>query len=55
MAIETREVWRTNGPRLSIGEDAGVDGRVECVPQGDRVEVSETGRSLLDELTGRPQ
>jgi hypothetical protein len=51
---ETLEVWRTTCPRSTIWEDARIDGLVECARSGDRVEVTEKGRMLLQALHGRP-
>jgi hypothetical protein len=46
---EVLDVWRTTCPRLSIWEDACIDGLIDYDPEGDRiVSVSPRGRALLD-------
>ncbi len=47
---ETIEVWRTSCPRLSVWEDALVDGLVRV--DGGRVLLTPAGREL--EASGRP-
>jgi hypothetical protein len=50
---EVIEAWRTTCPRLSIWEDACIEGLIAYDPQGDRmVTVSPKGRLLLE---SRPQ
>ncbi|MET3446446.1 hypothetical protein [Ralstonia sp. 1138] len=48
---EVLETWRTSCPRLSIWEDACIDGLVDCVPDSapglQLVTVSARGRALL--------
>jgi hypothetical protein len=45
---EVLDAWRTTCPRLSIWEDACIDGLVDCHPYGDHiVSVSAKGRALL--------
>jgi len=47
---EVLEVWRTSCPRLSIWEDACIDGMIECEAGGDRiVTLSAKGRAFLSE------
>jgi hypothetical protein len=44
---EVLEAWRTSCPRLSIWEDACIDGLVDCNACGGAVAVSTKGRQLL--------
>jgi hypothetical protein len=45
---EVLDAWRTTCPRLSIWEDACIDGLIDYAPDGDRiVTVSAKGRALL--------
>jgi hypothetical protein len=44
---DTLEAWRTSCPRLSIWEDACIDGLVEIAPGGRIVAVSSKGKLLL--------
>ena len=45
---EVLEAWRTTCPRLSIWEDACIDGLIDYDPKGSRiVSVSPKGRALL--------
>ncbi|ANJ74088.1 hypothetical protein K6V72_09225 [Ralstonia insidiosa] len=48
---EVLEAWRTSCPRLSIWEDACIDGLVDCAPgsspEQHLVTVSARGRALL--------
>jgi hypothetical protein len=44
---ETLEAWRTSCPRLSIWEDACIDGLVDANACGGVVAVSSKGRQLL--------
>ncbi|CAJ0813422.1 MULTISPECIES: hypothetical protein [Ralstonia] len=44
---EVLETWRTSCPRLSIWEDACIDGLVDCLPDTRLVTVSARGRALL--------
>jgi hypothetical protein len=46
---EVLETWRTTCPRLSIWEDACIDGLVDCDSQSRIVSVSAKGRALLQE------
>jgi hypothetical protein len=50
---EILEVWRTSCPRLSIWEDACIDGLVECDPGSHVVSVSAKGKMFLQEPFGR--
>lgn len=46
---EVLEAWRTSCPRLSIWEDACIEGLIAYEPAGDRiVTVSPKGRALLE-------
>ena len=47
---EVLEVWRTSCPRLSIWEDACIEGLVEF-SWGGAVAVSASGRQLLERAT----
>lgn len=42
------ESWRTSCPRLSVWEDATIDGLVAFADDGDRVLLTEKGRAALD-------
>jgi hypothetical protein len=45
---EAVETWRTSCPRLSIWEDACIEGLIDCDPGRERiVRVSAKGRTLL--------
>jgi hypothetical protein len=44
---DTMDAWRTSCPRLSIWEDAVVDGLVRV--RASRVELTERGRAALDQ------
>jgi len=44
---ETLEAWRTTCPRLSIWEDACIDGLIDCEPGSRLVSVSAKGKLLL--------
>jgi hypothetical protein len=44
---EVMEVWRTSCPRLSIWEDACIDGLVDHEPGTGKVIVSPAGRLFL--------
>ena len=45
---EVLEVWRTSCPRLSIWEDACIDGLVDCGPErGHVVTLTAKGRAFL--------
>ena len=48
---EVLDAWRTSCPRLSIWEDACVDGLVEFPPGDGFVRVSAKGRALLQAAT----
>jgi hypothetical protein len=41
------EAWRTTCPRLSIWEDACIDGLIDCEPGSRFVSVSAKGKALL--------
>jgi hypothetical protein len=45
---DTLDAWRTSCPRLSIWEDACIEGLVEIAPGGRIVAVSAKGRLLLE-------
>jgi len=45
---DTLEAWRTSCPRLSIWEDACIDGLIETAPGGSIVAVSAKGKLLLN-------
>jgi hypothetical protein len=44
---ETLDAWHTSCPRLSIWEDACIDGLIESAPGGRIVAVSSKGKLLL--------
>jgi hypothetical protein len=44
---EALEAWRTTCPRLSIWEDACIDGLIDCEPGSRLVSVSAKGKLLL--------
>jgi hypothetical protein len=44
---ETLEAWQTNCPRLSIWEDACIEGLVEASSEGPWIAVSVKGKQLL--------
>src|SRR5256714_12437617 len=44
---EALEAWRTTCPRLSIWEDACIDGLIDCEPGSRLVSVSARGKLLL--------
>jgi hypothetical protein len=45
------DAWRTSCPRLSIWEDACIDGLIDCTADRDRlVTLSAKGRALLDDV-----
>jgi hypothetical protein len=44
---EALDAWRTSCPRLSIWEDACIDGLIDCDPDSQVVSVSLRGRMLL--------
>ena len=46
---EVLDAWRTSCPRLSIWEDACIDGLVDCDPESRIVSVSAKGKMLLRE------
>jgi hypothetical protein len=47
------EVWRTSCPRLSIWEDACIDGLVDCAPDRDHtVSLTAKGMAFLHERGG---
>ena len=52
---ETIDAWRTSCPRLSIWEDACIDGLIDCTTDGRHiVSLSEKGRECLS-LADAPQ
>ncbi len=44
---DTMDAWRTSCPRLSVWEDAVIDGLVRV--RSSRVELTERGRAVLDQ------
>jgi hypothetical protein len=44
---EVMEVWRTSCPRLSIWEDACLDGLIDYQPGTGKVILSDAGKELL--------
>ena len=44
---EALEAWRTSCPRLSVWEDAHIDGLIESAAQGPWLAVSARGQQLL--------
>jgi hypothetical protein len=44
---EVMETWRTSCPRLSIWEDACLDGLIDYEPGTGKVILSDTGRAFL--------
>jgi hypothetical protein len=49
---EVLDAWRTSCPRLSIWEDACIDGLIDYDPNGDRiVGLSPKGHALLRRAT----
>jgi len=44
---EVMEAWRTSCPRLSIWEDACIDGLIDYEPGTGKIILSEAGRQLL--------
>jgi hypothetical protein len=44
---EALDVWRTSCPRLSIWEDAGIAGLIDCEPGTGIVSVSAKGQMAL--------
>jgi hypothetical protein len=47
---EALEAWRTTCPRLSIWEDACIDGLIDCEAGSRLVSVSAKGKLLLQNL-----
>jgi hypothetical protein len=47
---EALEAWRTSCPRLSIWEDACIDGLIDCDPGSRVVSVSPKGKLLLQRV-----
>ena len=46
---EVIDVWKTSCPRLSIWEDACIDGLVDCMPgHNGTVQLTEKGRRFLE-------
>ena len=53
---EVLEAWRTTCPRLSIWEDACIDGLIHYDPDGDRIVcVSPKGQALLQSRLPGPR
>ena len=53
---EVLDAWRTTCPRLSIWEDACIDGLIAYEPDGDRiVTVSPKGQALLQSQLPSPR
>ena len=53
---EVLEVWRTTCPRISIWEDACINGLIHYDPAGDRmVSLSPKGRAILQADSAAPQ
>jgi hypothetical protein len=50
---ETLEAWRTSCPRLSIWEDACIDGLIDCTPGSQIVSPSAKGTRLLAQSLAR--
>lgn len=48
------ESWRTSCPRLSVWEDATLDGLVAFADDGDHVRLTAKGRAALDRATASP-
>ena len=46
---ETLEAWQTSCPRLSIWEDACIDGLIDCALGNQIVSVSAKGTRLLEQ------
>jgi hypothetical protein len=44
---EVMETWRTSCPRLSIWEDACIDGLIDCEPGTGKVILSAAGKALI--------
>ena len=49
---EALDAWRTSCPRLSIWEDACIDGLIDCDAGNQLVSVSAKGRALLRQRPG---
>ena len=49
---EALDAWRTSCPRLSIWEDACIDGLIDCDAGSQLVSVSAKGRALLRQRPG---
>lgn len=53
---EVLDAWRTTCPRLSIWEDACIDGLIDYDPDGNRiVNVSTKGKALLQSQPQAPR
>jgi hypothetical protein len=53
---EALDAWRTPCPRLSIWEDACIDGLIDCDPDGSRiVKVSPKGRARMRSRPATPR
>lgn len=52
---EVMEVWRTSCPRLSIWEDACVDGLIDYEPGSGKVILSDAGKAFLSTPKEEPQ
>jgi hypothetical protein len=44
---EALEVWKSTCPRMSIWEDAMIDGLLDCEPTTKLMSVSDKGRAFL--------
>lgn len=52
---EVIDVWKTSCPRLSIWEDACIDGLIDCTPgHNGTVHLTEKGRRFMDETVLLP-
>jgi hypothetical protein len=53
---EVLDAWRTTCPRLSIWEDACIDGLIDYDPNGDRIVcLSPKGQALLQSRLPNPR
>jgi hypothetical protein len=57
--VEAIEAWRTNCPRLSVWDDATIDGLIRAVAgrngKAPTVELTAAGRALLDDGPNFPK
>lgn len=52
---EVIDVWKTSCPRLSIWEDACIDGLVDCTPgRNGTVHLTEKGKRFIDDTVVLP-